>query len=146
MAEALLNYLGQGRFHAYSAGSHPTGTVDPLALEKLLQAGIPAPQARSKAWEEFAQLHAPVMDFVITVCEDAMRDVCPIWSGRPIVARWAVFDPVAVAARDGQFRIAFAKAFVILERRIVLFASLNPASLKRLALSHYVRAIGNDEP
>ncbi|MCU0734154.1 MAG: arsenate reductase ArsC [Methylotetracoccus sp.] len=146
MAEALLNYVGQGRFHAYSAGSHPTGTIEQLALEKLLQAGIPAPQARSKAWEEFAQLHAPVMDFVITACEDAMRDVCPIWPGRPIVARWAVFDPVAVAARDGQFRIAFAKAFVILERRIVLFASLNPASLKRLALSHYVRAIGNDEP
>ena len=141
MAEGLLNKYGNGRFQAFSAGSIPTGQVNPLALERLELEGISLPNARSKSWDEFAKPDAPALDFVITVCDNAANEVCPVWPGQPITAPWGVFDPAA--AEEKEKRIAFAKAFAILERRIVLFTSLPIASLERIALERRVRDIGN---
>ena len=142
MAEALLRHLSGGQITVTSAGSHPTGQVNPLALERLDREQIPAGEARSKSWDEFAQAGAPPLDFVITVCDAAAGEVCPAWPGQPITAHWGVPDPAAVTETDAERRLAFAKAFVLLERRISLFASLNPASLERLALERQVRDIG----
>jgi arsenate reductase len=141
MAEGLLNKYGHGRFKAFSAGSHPTGQVNPLALERLELEGITLADARSKSWDEFVKPDAPVMDFVITVCDNAASEICPAWPGQPISAHWGVFDPVAV--EENEKRIAFAKAFAILERRIVLFTSLPIAGLEQMALERQVRDIGN---
>ena len=141
LAEGLLNKFGNGRFHAFSAGSHPTGQVNPYALERLELEGITLEDARSKSWDEFAKPDAPALDFVITVCDNAANEVCPVWPGQPITAHWGVFDPAAVA--DNEKHIAFAKAFAILERRISLFTSLPVASLERMALERQVRDIGN---
>ncbi|MCK9398129.1 MAG: arsenate reductase ArsC [Methylobacter sp.] len=141
MAEGLLNKYGNGRFRAFSAGSFPTGQVNPFALERLEQEGIILADARSKSWDEFARLDAPVLDFVITVCDNAANEVCPVWPGQPITAHWGVFDPAA--AEEKEKRIAFAKAFAILERRVALFTSLPIASLERMALELQVRDIGN---
>ena len=141
MAEGLLNKYGNGRFQAFSAGSFPTGQVNPFALERLELEGIALADARSKSWDEFAKQGAPVLDFVITVCDNAANEVCPIWPGQPITAHWGVFDPAA--ADENEKRIAFAKAFAILERRIALFTSLPIVSLERMALERQVRDIGN---
>lgn len=143
MAEALLNHLGQGRFQAWSAGSRPTGVVNPLALATLQRHAIPVAEARSKNWDEFAGPTAPALDFVITVCDNAAGEVCPAWPGQPIIAHWGVFDPAAVTGDAAP--LAFSKAFVILERRIGLFVSLNHDSLERLALVRQVHAIGQLE-
>ena len=140
MAEGLLNKLGAGRFRAYSAGSHPTGQVNPFALERLQLEGIALADARSKSWDEFAQPGAPALDFVITVCDNAAGEVCPVWPGQPIMAHWGVFDPAAV--ENDQKRIEFGKAYAVLERRITLFTSLRPESLERLTLERQVREIG----
>jgi arsenate reductase len=140
MAEALLNALGQGRFRAFSAGSHPAGAVNPFALERLQKEGISAEGAYSKSWDEFSTVDAPPLDFVITVCDNAAAEVCPVWPGQPITAHWGVSDPAA--DEESQRFIAFSKAFAILQRRITLFASLNPASLERIALERKVREIG----
>ncbi|MFM8332138.1 MAG: arsenate reductase ArsC [Candidatus Methylumidiphilus sp.] len=144
MAEALLNALGRGRFRAFSAGSQPTGTVNPYALERLAIMGIPAEGARSKSWNEFAQPDAPPLDFVITVCDNAAGEACPVWPGQPITAHWGIPDPAAAAAEDEKF-IAFSKAYTILERRINLFTSLNHQALERFALETQVRDIGRSE-
>jgi arsenate reductase len=141
MAEGLLNKYGNGRFQAFSAGSFPTGQVNPFALERLEQEGIFLADARSKSWDEFVKPDAPVMDFVITVCDNAAKEVCPVWPGQPINAHWGVFDPAA--AEEKEKRIAFAKAFAILERRITLFTSLPITSLERMALERQVQDIGN---
>jgi arsenate reductase len=141
MAEGLLSKYGNGRFQAFSAGSFPTGQVNPLALERLELEGIALADARSKSWDEFAKQDAPVLDFVITVCDNAANEVCPVWPGQPITAHWGVFDPAA--ADENEKRIAFAKAFAILERRIALFTSLPIVSLERMALERQVRDIGN---
>ncbi len=141
MAEGILNKYGAGRFRAFSAGSHPTGKVNPFALERLQLEGIKLADARSKGWDEFAQPGAPALDFVITVCDNAAGEVCPAWPGQPIRAHWGVFDPAAV--EDDEKRIAFAKAFAILERRVQLFTSLRPESLERMALEQQVRDIGD---
>ena len=140
MAEGLLNKLGAGRFRAFSAGSHPAGKVNALALEWLQREGIELADARSKSWDEFAQPGALPLDFVITVCDNAAGEVCPIWPGQPITAHWGVSDPAAAA--DSEKPMAFAKALALLKRRIELFVSLNPASLERLARERKVRAIG----
>ena len=142
LAEGLLNKLGGDRFHGFSAGSRPIGVVNPLAIEKLEREQIDPSFARSKRWDEFAQPDSPAMDFVITVCDNAAGEVCPVWPGQPITAHWGVFDPAAVEGSEGEKRIAFAKAFVILERRIALFTSLSLTSLERFALEHTVRDIG----
>lgn len=141
MAEGLLSKLGKGRFNAYSAGSHPAGKVNPFALEKLAQEKIDLPDARSKSWDEFAQPGAPELDFVITVCDNAANEVCPVWPGQPITAHWGVFDPAA--ATEDEKRIAFAKAFAILERRIGIFTQLRHDQLEQLALAKKVREIGS---
>jgi arsenate reductase len=140
MAEGILNHLGKGRFQAFSAGSMPTGEVNPYALTQLEKEGIKLENPRSKNWAEFAKSDAPQLDFVITVCDNAAGEVCPVWIGQPITAHWGVFDPAAVP--EEQKNIAFAQAFAILERRISLFASLNPAGLEQLALEQSVREIG----
>ncbi|TAN52613.1 MAG: arsenate reductase ArsC [Methylococcaceae bacterium] len=140
MAEALLNKYGAARFRAFSAGSQPAGKVNPLAWERLRMESIPHAQTHSKSWDEFVKPGAPELDFVITLCDKAADETCPLWPGQPITAHWGVPDPVAVEG-EGR-RLAFAQAFAVLERRIQLFASLRPESLERLALEVQVRAIG----
>jgi arsenate reductase (thioredoxin) len=142
LAEGLLTKHGTGRFKAYSAGSHPTGRVHPMALERLAQEGIVLPDARSKSWDEFARPDAPPLDLVITVCDSAAGEVCPILPGQPITAHWGVPDPAAVKGSEGEQRLAFAQAFNILERRVVLFTSLPTEGLDRLILQEKVRALG----
>lgn len=124
MAEAMLNHLGRGRFQAYSAGSHPTGRVNPLALEMLSAMGIQAADARSKAWDEFAAPGAPAIDFIFTVCDSAAAETCPVWPGKPITAHWGIPDPAAVAGSDEKKRAAFRAAAAALRRRIEIFLSL----------------------
>lgn len=142
MAEALLNHLGNGRFRTFSAGSHPTGTVNPLALSTIFKQDIPAAGLRSNSWDEFAGPDAPHMDFVITVCDNAAGEVCPAWPGQPMTAHWGVFDPAHVAGDEAG--LAFFRAFVILERRLKIFTHLNHESLDKLRLEREVRAIGQD--
>jgi arsenate reductase len=141
MAEALLNKLGAGRFRAYSAGSQPTGEVNPYALAQLAKEDIPTDNARSKSWDEFSGADAPVFDFVITVCDNAAGEVCPVWLEHPITAHWGIFDPAA--ASEELKKIAFAEAFAILERRVTLFAALNPVGLERMALEKQTRDIAS---
>lgn len=140
MAEGILNHLGKGRFQAFSAGSMPTGVVNLYALKQLEKEGITLENPRSKSWDEFAKPDAPQLDFVITVCDNAAGEVCPVWIGQPITAHWGVFDPAAV--EEEQKNIAFAQAFAILHRRIALFTSLNLANLNQLALENSLREIG----
>jgi arsenate reductase len=142
LAEALLNDRGKGRFRAYSAGSHPKGTVHPLALAQLARAGIATDGLRSKAWDEFAQLGAPPLDFIFTVCDNAAGEVCPVWPGRPVTAHWGQPDPAAIEGNDLQKADAFREAFRTLRQRIELFVSLPLATLDGLALGNRVREIG----
>ena len=118
LAEAILNHLGRGRFRAYSAGSHPTGTVNPFALEILREMEVPAEGARSKAWDEFASPDAPKIDYVITVCDNAAREACPAWPGRPVTAHWGIEDPAAAMGNEEERRAAFRDAAEALRRRI----------------------------
>jgi arsenate reductase len=121
LAEAFLNSAGKGRFRAFSAGSHPTGKVNPFALDLLETKGIGTAGLRSKSWDEFAQPGAPKMDFVFTVCDSAAGEVCPVWPGHPAKAHWGVPDPAAVQGSDEQKRKAFLEAFTQLSNRIRLF-------------------------
>ena len=142
LAEAFLNSRGRDHFRAYSAGSHPAGRVNPLALELLDRRSIPAEGARSKSWDEFARPGAPELDFVFTVCDNAAGEVCPVWPGQPMTAHWGVPDPAAVqGSRIEQMR-AFEDVFRILERRIGIFISLPIASLDDMSLRERVREIG----
>lgn len=134
IAEALMNFWGRGRFHGYSAGSHPRGEVHPLAVETLEHLRVPAKDPRSKDWEEFVQPDAPVMDFVFTVCDNAAGEQCPVWPGQPMTAHWGIADPAAVEGSDVDKRLAFRRAFAELERRIKIFVSLPIASMDRLKL------------
>jgi arsenate reductase len=142
LAEAILNHRSHGRFKAYSAGSHPTGTVNPRALQLLERTGISTEGLRSKAWDEFAQPGAPALDFVFTVCDNAAGEVCPIWPGQPMTAHWGQPDPAAVEGTELEKTNAFREALRMLERRIILFTSLPLASLDRLALGTRIRDIG----
>lgn len=142
LAEGLLNELGRGRFRAYSAGSHPKGTVHPLALRELQTLRIPTDGFRSKAWDEFAAPSAPVMDFVFTVCDQAAGEVCPVWPGQPMTAHWGMPDPAAVDGSDEVKARAFRDAAVTLKRRIELLTALPMAALDRLAIQTQVRDIG----
>ena len=142
LAEALMNRLGSGRFKAYSAGSHPTGRVNPLALETLAAAQLPTDGYRSKAWDEFAAPGAPPMDFIITVCDDAAGEACPVWPGEPATAHWGVADPAAVEGTEAQKRAAFRDAATILRRRIELLVALPLDKLDRMSLRTRLREIG----
>jgi arsenate reductase len=142
MAEAILNRKGAPRFTAYSAGSHPSGRVHRGALTQLQNARLSTEGFRSKSWEEFSKASAPQMDFVFTVCDNAAREVCPIWPGQPTTAHWGVPDPAAVAGTPEQIARAFRDAFSILDRRISLFISLPLNSLDSLAIQREVDRIG----
>jgi arsenate reductase (thioredoxin) len=145
LAEAILNNRGKGRFKAFSAGSHPKGTVHPQALALLKRKGLPTESLRSKAWDEFAQVGAPALDFVFTVCDNAAGEVCPVWPGQPITAHWGQPDPAAAEGTDLDKTNAFRDAFRMLERRIEMFTSLPVASLDRLSLGNKVREIGKSQ-
>lgn len=144
LAESLLNHWGRGRFRAFSAGSFPKGQVHPLAVELLRWASLPTEALRSKSWDEFAAPGAPAIDFVITVCDNAAGEVCPIWPGQPMTAHWGIADPAAVAGEAEQ-GAAFRKALAELEARIKLFVNVPVESLERVALQQAVRGIGQAE-
>ncbi|MDD5388041.1 MAG: arsenate reductase ArsC [Gallionellaceae bacterium] len=146
LAESVLNNmaLSQGRFQAYSAGSHPTGQVHPFALELLEKNHLPTQGLRSKSWDEFAQAGAPELDFVFTVCDDAAGEVCPVWPGQPMTAHWGVPDPAAVAGNDDTRRRAFFLAFNQLSNRIGLFAHLPFDKLDRIKLQKALSDIGRE--
>jgi arsenate reductase len=141
-AEALMNRWGQGKFCAYSAGSHPTGTVNPYALALLHKVGIATEQARSKSWDEFAVPDAPQMDFIFTVCDNAAGEACPYWPGHPMTAHWGVPDPATVEGTDVEKEKAFWSAFRTLEARIKLFACLPLGKLEDMTLRQRLIEIG----
>src|SRR5271157_3070562 len=124
MGEALFNTLGAGRFCAYSAGSHPTGRVNPLAIEQVRAMGYPLEGLRSKSWDEFARADSPRMDFIVTVCDNAAGEVCPVWPGQPVTAHWGFADPAAVQGSDEEKREAFARTLRQMRHRVQLFLSL----------------------
>jgi arsenate reductase len=142
MAEALLNFKGKPTFTAYSAGSHPSGVVRPEALRQLESAHVPTAGLRSKSWDEFAKIDAPPLDFVFTVCDNAAREVCPIWPGQPITAHWGIPDPAAVRGTMSEVQRAFRDAFFTLDRRLGLFLCLPLVSLRGLALQKELDSIG----
>ena len=145
MAETILNNLGKGKFNAYSAGSHPTGIVNPFALELLEKNHLPTHGLRSKDWYEFSGPGAPFMHFVFTVCDQAAAEPCPVWPGQPMTAHWGVHDPAAVRGSDEDKRRAFLKAHTELHRRISLFLNLPFDTLNKLALKEKLDEIGRTQ-
>ena len=143
LAEAILNHKAKGAFTAYSAGSHPSGTVRPEALAQLAAAGLPTAGLRSKSWDEFATPDAPRMDFVFTVCDNAANEACPFWPGQPMTAHWGIPDPAAVTGTPEEIARAYRDAFTILDRRISLFLDLPLATLQQLSLQNELNQIGN---
>ncbi len=146
LAEALLNRWGQGKFRGYSAGSQPTGKVNPLALDILQRHGFPTEGLRSKAWDEFAVPSAPTMDFVFTVCDNAANEVCPVWPGQPMTAHWGVADPAAVEGSELEKIQAFREAFRVLEKRIQAFVNLPVPLLDKIKLKQEIDQIGKLAP
>jgi arsenate reductase (thioredoxin) len=142
MAEGIMNFKGRPNFTAYSAGSHPAGKVRPEALRQLEIAHIPTSGFWSKSWNEFSKPDAPKMDFVFTVCDDAAKEVCPVWPGQPMTAHWGVPDPAAVRRSEADIERAFRDAFFLLDRRISLFLSLPFKTLDNLALQKELDNIG----
>ncbi len=142
MSEVMMNAMGAPRFRAYSAGSHPGGTVNPFAIELLRKNRLPTEGLRSKSWDEFARPGAPELDFVFTVCDNAAGEVCPIWPGQPVTAHWGVEDPAAVQGSDDEKRRAFFSAYNRLQNRIQLFLSLPLTKLDRIALKKRLDDIG----
>lgn len=142
MAEALINTMGGGRFRAYSAGSKPTGAVHPLALEQVQETAYPVDGLRSKSWSEFARPDAPVMDFIITVCDNAAGEDCPVWPGQPLTAHWGIEDPATVEGTDQQKRRAFGRAFAYLMNRVQLFVNLPLTVLDPIAMKREMDDIG----
>jgi len=142
LAESILNHSGGGRFRAFSAGSHPTGVVNPYALDLLKKYGLPTQQLRSKGWDEFAQDGAPALDFVFTVCDNAAGEVCPVWPGQPMTAHWGIEDPAAVEGDEQTRRRAFYLAFQQLNRRIDLFRSLPFSKIDQFSLQWQLDEIG----
>jgi protein-tyrosine-phosphatase len=146
MAEVLLNHLGKGRFRAFSAGSHPRGSVHPVALDTIIRSHLSVDGLRSKSWDEFAATGAPPLDFVFTVCDRAAKEVCPLWPGQPMTAHWGVEDPATVEGTIEQQQRAFNAAFRALDARLRLFVSLPFESLDRLALQRQLDSIGSRGP
>jgi arsenate reductase (thioredoxin) len=143
-AEAILNHRGKLNFRGFSAGSQPTGRVNPHAIQLLESAGMPTSGLRCKSWDEFAKPGAPRMDFVFAVCDNAAEEVCPVWPGQPMTAHWGVPDPAAVAGSYEQIERAFRDAFLTLDRRIGLFLSLPLSSLDQLAIKKEVERLGSN--
>ena len=146
LAEAILNREGAGRFRAFSAGSHPKGTVHPYALQLLKSLNHDTSFVRSKDWTEFAVPGAPGMNFVFTVCDNAAAEACPVWPGQPMTAHWGVPDPAAVEGTEAEKHLAFADAYRMLNNRISIFVSLPMVSLDRLALQRRLDEIGRNMP
>ena len=144
MAESILRKKGMPNFRAYSAGSHPSGKVNPQALRQLEERHFPTEALRSKSWDEFSQPGAPRLDFVFTVCDNAAKEVCPIWPGQPLTAHWGIPDPAAVTGSQEQIERAFREAFVTLDRRIGLLLSLPLSSLDQLAIKREIDRIGHE--
>jgi arsenate reductase (thioredoxin) len=140
--EVIMNTMANGRFVAYSAGSHPAGRVNPMTIELLQKNRLPTAGLRSKSWNEFAQPDAPRLDFVFTVCDSAAGETCPVWPGQPITAHWGVEDPAVVESDEEATRKAFLRAFATLRRRIELFLSLPHGKIDKLALSQRLSTIG----
>jgi len=145
MAEVMLNGLGKNKFKAFSAGSHPAGSVNPLALELLEKNRLPTQGLRSKDWSEFSRPSAPFMHFVFTVCDQAAAERCPVWPGQPMTAHWGVHDPAAVEGTIEEKRKAFLKAYTELHRRILLFINLPIEKLTDLALKEKLDEIGRTQ-
>ena len=141
-AESLVNHWGRGKFLGFSAGSHPKGTVHPIALELLEQMKLPTAGLRSKSWDEFAAPGAPPLDFVFTVCDNAAGEMCPVWPGQPMTAHWGIEDPAAVQGTDTEKWLAFRAAFRELENRIKVFTSLPIRTLDRIKLQERLNAMG----
>ncbi|MDT6962457.1 arsenate reductase ArsC [Cupriavidus sp. SZY C1] len=146
MAEALFNVLGKGRFRAYSGGSQPTGRVHPMAVDLCRSIGYDTANLRSKGWDEFAQPGAPQMDFVITVCDQAAGETCPIWPGTPMTAHWGFMDPAAIQGSDDEKRKVFDQVFRQILNRVTLFVNLPLHVLDRNAIHREMRAIGEQPP
>ena len=142
LAEGILRNEGAGQFHAYSAGSHPKGKVNPFAIKTLDEFGYPTGDYRSKNWDEFAKPKAPVMDFIFTVCDNAAGETCPIWPGHHMTAHWGVEDPALVEGTDIDKERAFASAFKQLRNRITIFISLPFDKLDQISLKGKLRDIG----
>ena len=145
MAEAIMNHKGRANFVAFSAGSHPSGSVRPEALRQLEKAHLPIRGFRSKSWNEFAKPGAPKLDFVLTVCDNAAKEVCPVWPGQPMTAHWGVADPAAVQGTEEQVEKAYRDAFFLLDRRISLFLSLPLSTLDRPSLKKEIDKIGRSQ-
>ena len=144
MAEAILKHKGLGAFASYSAGSHSTGKVRPEAIHQIKAAGISTEELRSKSWDEFAAPDAPPIDFIFTVCDNAAKELCPIWPGQPMTAHWGVPDPAAVEGTPEEIEKAFREAFVTLDRRISLLLCLPLSSLDKLAIKKEIDRIGRE--
>jgi arsenate reductase (thioredoxin) len=142
MAEGLMNHLGRGRFKAYSAGSRPTGTVNPFALQTLAALDLPTEGYRSKNWDEFSSPDTPAMDFIITVCDNAAGETCPVWPGQPVTAHWGVPDPAAFDGPDDLKAKEFMKAAMTLRLRIELMLALSLDKLDAMAVEREMRTIG----
>jgi arsenate reductase len=142
IGEALFNTMGAGRFKAYSAGSHPTGRVNPFAIEQVRALRYPVENLRSKSWDEFAAPGAPQLDFVITVCDNAAGETCPLWLGQPITAHWGFPDPAAVKGTDDERRAAFAQTLRQMRNRVQLFISLPLETLDSMAIEKKMRDLG----
>jgi arsenate reductase len=143
MAEAIMNHKGRANFTAYSAGSHPSGTVRPEAIEQLGRAHLPTSGLQSKSWDEFSSPDAPKLDFVFTVCDNAAKEVCPFWPGQPLTAHWGVPDPAVIRGTPKEIERAYRDAFVTLDRRIGLFLSLPLSSVDTLAIKREIDQIGS---
>lgn len=145
IAECVLNRLGGGVFTGYSAGSHPSGAVHPLALEVLADNDFPLEGLRSKNWDEFAAADAPKMDFIFTVCDNAAGEVCPVWPGQPVTAHWGLPDPAAVEGSEAEKRLAFADTLRAFNHRIDIFVNLPLSSLDKLSIQNRLDEIGGGE-
>jgi arsenate reductase len=142
LAEALFNTLGAGRIKAYSAGSHPSGRVNPFAIELVRALGYPTENLRSKSWDEFAEAGAPQMDFIVTVCDNVAGEACPLWPGKPVTAHWGFPDPAAVVGTDEQKRAAFAQTLREIRTRVQQFLSLPLETLDRMAIENRMHDLG----
>lgn len=142
LAESIMNRLGEGKFKGYSAGSMPSGRINPLAIDLLKSLNYDTSQLRSKSWDEFAGPDAPVFDFIFTVCDNAASEVCPIWPGHPMTAHWGIEDPSAAQGTEAERRLAFAEAYRMLSQRIGAFVNLPLESLDALATQRRLKEIG----